>query len=225
MAINLQKGQRINLEKDNGARMSQFCVGCNWGGIPVHKKGFLGFGGSTEIRDVDLDLSCVVIDGGGNMIDHIYSPLYRKEFLGAYGMPAGKLESKDGALRHSGDDLKGDSDDGDDGLDNEIITVNLDKIAPEAAQIFFFLNNAGKEDFEEIPYASIRMFEGSPQRVNEVFAKYDVTAEPAFKNKRALIMGRLYKKDNNWKFNAIGDATDDPNLCETINRIKKDYIR
>lgn len=33
MAIRLEKGQRINLEKDNGAKMTNFCVGCNWGAI------------------------------------------------------------------------------------------------------------------------------------------------------------------------------------------------
>lgn len=224
MAINLQKGQRINLEKDNGSRMDQFCVGCNWGGIPVEKKGFFGLVNSKEVKDVDLDLSCVIADANGNIIDHIYSPLYRKEFLGAYNMPAGKLDSKDGALHHSGDDRTGDTD-GDDGLDNEIITVNLNKLSSEAAQIFFFLNNVGKEDFAQIPYATIRMFEGTPQKVNEVFAQYNVAAEPEFRNRRALIMGKLYKKDNNWKFNAIGDATDDANICETINRIKKNYTR
>lgn len=29
MAIRLEKGQRINLEKNNGAKLTQFCVGCN----------------------------------------------------------------------------------------------------------------------------------------------------------------------------------------------------
>lgn len=33
MAIRLEKGQRINLEKNNGAKLTQFCVGCNWGSI------------------------------------------------------------------------------------------------------------------------------------------------------------------------------------------------
>jgi tellurium resistance protein TerZ len=33
MAINLQKGQRINLEKENGAKLQNVCVGINWGAI------------------------------------------------------------------------------------------------------------------------------------------------------------------------------------------------
>lgn len=224
MAINLQKGQRISLEKNNGAKMTNFCVGCNWGGIPFEKKSLLGLVKSREVKDVDLDLSCVVFDSNGKMIDHIYSPLYRDDFLRAYNMPPGKTDSKDGALRHSGDDLKGDAD-GDDGLDNEIITVDLSRISPEAEQVFFFLNNVGKEDFAEIPYASIRMFEGSPEKVKEVFAQYNVSAEPEFKNKRALIMGKLYKRGGEWKFNAIGDAANDNNICETIERISNNYAK
>lgn len=220
MAINLEKGQRINLEKSNGSKLTQFCVGCNWGAIKTG--GFLGFGKTTQ--DVDLDLSCVMIDGNGNLVDHIYSPLYRTDFLGRYGLPAGKLDSKDYALHHSGDDLQGDQD-GDDELDNEIITVDLSRISPDVEQIFFFLNNVGKEDFSQIPYASIRMFEGTPQKVKEVFASYNVAAEPQYRGMKALVMGKLYRRNGDWKFSAIGDAFPDPNLCETIKRIVTNYAK
>ena len=220
MAIRLEKGQRINLEKGNGSRLTQFCVGCNWGAIV--KNGFLGLGKSVE--DVDLDLSCVMTDKDGRLVDHIYSPLYRMEFLSRYGMPAGKADSNDRALHHSGDDLKGDQA-GDDGLDNEIITVDLNRVSPDVDQIFFFLNNCGKEDFSQIPYASIRMYEGTPTKVKEVFASYDVAAEPQYRGKTALIMGKLYRRGGEWKFSAIGDAFPDPNICETIKRIVTTYAR
>ena len=218
MAIRLEKGQRINLEKNNGAKLTQFCVGCNWGSII--KNGFLGLGNS--VQDVDLDLSCVMLDANGNLCDHIYSHLYRKEFLDQYGMPPGKVDSNDRALHHSGDDLKGDQD-GDDGLDNEIITVDLNKISSSVEQIFFFLNNCGKEDFSQIPYASIRMYEGTPEWVKEIFAQYDVAAESQYQGKTALIMGKLYRRGGEWKFSAIGDAYPDGNLCETIKRIITNY--
>ena len=218
MAIRLEKGQRINLEKNNGAKLTQFCVGCNWGSII--KNGFLGLGNS--VQDVDLDLSCVMLDANGNLCDHIYSPLYRKEFLDQYGMPPGKVDSNDRALHHSGDELKGDQD-GDDGLDNEIITVDLNKISSSVEQIFFFLNNCGKEDFSQIPYASIRMYEGTPEWVKEIFAQYDVAAESQYQGKTALIMGKLYRRGGEWKFSAIGDAYPDGNLCETIKRIITNY--
>ncbi|MBM4092525.1 MAG: TerD family protein [Planctomycetes bacterium] len=221
MAINLQKGQRINLEKEGGAKLERFCVGCNWGAIKT-SGGFLGLG--TKTVEVDLDLSCVMFDAAGTRCDHLYSPLYRVEFLARYGLPPGKLDSLDGALHHTGDDRSGDTG-GDDGLDNEIITVNLPKVSANVTQIFFFLNNCGREDFSQIPYASIRMFEGTPDRVDKVFAAYNVAAEAAYKDKTALVMGELYKHNGAWKFNAIGDAYPHPNLGETIKIISQQYIR
>lgn len=223
MAIRLEKGQRINLEK-GGDALKQFCVGCNWGAITQTQKGLFGLVNKQVNQDVDLDLSCIALDDDGKIIDYIYSPEYRKEFLSSYGFRPGKLDSSDGALHHSGDDRKGDQE-GDDGLDNEIIAVNLDAVDPRIEQIFFFLNNVGKEDFSQIPYASIRMFEGAPDHVKEVFAAYDVAATPEFANKRALIMGRLYKRNGQWKFAAIGDATDDANLCQTMRRIETSYAK
>lgn len=222
MAIKLEKGQKINLEKGSD-KLQRFCVGCNWGAIVTTKKGFLGFGSREEVTAVDLDLSVIMVDAAGNIVDHIYSPEYRKEFLARYNMPPGKLTSQDNALHHSGDDRIGDQD-GDDGLDNEIVTVDLTKVDQKICQIFFFLNNVGNEDFSQIPYASIRMYEGTPSNVKEIFANYDVSAEPGCKGKKALIMGKLYRRDNNWKFAAIGDAAQDANLCETIARIGKQYV-
>lgn len=221
MAIRLEKGQRINLEKNNGSKLTNFCVGCNWGAI-VKSGGFLGLGKS--VQDVDLDLSCVLFDANGQLIDHIYSPLYKHEFLARYGMPPGKVDTNDRALHHSGDDLQGDKD-GDDGLDNEIITVDLSRVSPNVDQIYFFLNNCGREDFSQIPYASIRMYEGTPTRVKEVFASYDVAADPKFRGMTALVMGKLYRRNGEWKFSAIGDAYPDPNLCETIKRIATNYAK
>jgi len=224
MAINLEKklekGQRINLEKSDGSKLTEFCVGVNWGAIET-SGGFFGL--SKKTVDVDLDLSCVLINSSNKMCDHIYSPLYKPEFLQHYGLPKGKLDTSDRALHHSGDDLEGDKG-GDDGLDNEIITVNLSKVNSNISQIFFFLNNVGKEDFSKIPYAKIRMYEGTPTRVKEVFASYNVSAESQYVGKRAVIMGKLYKRDNVWKFHAIGDATDDAHLCATIARILKSYL-
>ena len=49
-AIKLEKGQRINLEKETGAKLTNFCVGCNWGAII--KKTFFGL--STSVVDLSL---------------------------------------------------------------------------------------------------------------------------------------------------------------------------
>ncbi len=58
MAINLEKGQRISLEKTNGSKLLNICVGINWGAI--EKKGLFGFGGGKEA--VDLDASCALFN-------------------------------------------------------------------------------------------------------------------------------------------------------------------
>ncbi len=218
MAIDLQKGQRIDLRKQTGSALTNFCVGVNWGAI--ESKGFLGF--SKNIVNVDLDLSCVLLNSSKQVCDHLYSPLYRPEVLQKFGLPMGKLSTREGALRHSGDDLSGDSG-GDDGLDNEIITVDLASLSADVEQIFFFLNNVGKEDFAQIPFAKIRMYEGSAKQVREVFASYNVASDAQYAGRKALIMGKLYRKNGEWKFNAIGDATSDVFFGQTIQRILQSY--
>ena len=221
MAIRLEKGQRINLEKETGAKLTNFCVGCNWGAIV--KKTFFGL--STSVVDVDLDLSCLMFDNEGNPVDHIWSPLYN--FRGK--LPQGKLDSNDHALHHTGDDLTGDQD-GDDGLDNEIITVDLNRVSGNVNSIVFFLNiynnNEYSGDFSGIPYASIRMFEGTPDKApKQVFAQYDVATKTDCIGMRGLVMGKLYRRNGEWKFAAIGDAFPDPTIVNTIARVMKDYSK
>ena len=110
---------------------------------------------------------------------------------------------------------------------NEIITVNLTKVSPKINEIVFFLNiynnNDFQGDFSEIPYASIRMYEGTASKVNEVFANYDVATKSNCNGMRALIMGKLYRKNGEWKFAAIGDAFEDKSIVNTIIRVVKDY--
>ena len=142
------------------------------------------------------------------------------------GLPDGKVDSKDRALHHTGDDLTGDQD-GDDGLDNEIITVDLNRVDSKVNQMVFFLNIYNNDDFQgdfsDIPYASIRMYEGTPSKVREVFASYDVVTKENCAGKRALIMGKLYRHNGEWKFAALGDAYEDKTIVHTIIRVMKDY--
>ena len=78
-------------------------------------------------------------------------------------------------------------------------------------------------DFSGIPYASIRMYEGTPSKVREVFAQYDVATKTECIGKRALVLGKLYKHNGDWKFAAIGDAHEDNSIVHTIVRVMKDY--
>lgn len=225
MAINLTKGQKIDLRKETGEKLTNFCVGVNWGAIETIKKGL--FGSKKVIEDVDLDLSCIMTNSSGELIDYIYSPEYNG-YLQKNHLPLGKLNSRDGALHHSGDDRKGDQG-GDDGLDNEIITVDLNKVSGSIEKIFFFINiylNPGQNfDFSHVPYAKIRMYEGTPSRVVKVFSNYDIATDSSFTNKRALVLGKLYLRNGEWKFDAIGDPTEDQLFLHTIQTILKNYAR
>jgi tellurium resistance protein TerZ len=168
-----------------------------------------------------------MFDSEGNPVDHIYSPLYRFGDRNV-GLPNGKLDSIDRALHHTGDDREGDQN-GDDGLDNEIITVDLNRVDAKVNQIVFFLNIYNNEDFQgdfsEIPYASIRMYEGTASKVREVFASYDVATKSNCVGMRALVMGKLYRRNGEWKFAAIGDAFEDKSIVHTIVRVMKDYSK
>lgn len=203
MAINLQKGQRINLKKDNGSTLQNVCVGINWGAI--EKSGF--FGGKKK-EAVDLDASCALYDANKNLLDIVYY---------------GQLSSKDGSIRHSGDDLTGDMD-GDDGLDNEVITLDFSRLSNNVEHVAFVLNSYKGQDFALIPFASIRIYEGSPSRVVEVFAKYDVANDKHFGGHVSMVMGVFYKRNGEWKFNAIGDPTKDRKLQQTVQTVKSQYL-
>lgn len=204
MAINLTKGQRINLEKGNGTKLQQVCVGINWGAI--EKKGLFGIGKSKEA--VDLDASCALYDDNKKVLDIVYF---------------GNLRSKESAVTHSGDDLTGDMG-GDDGLDNEVITVAFPMLNPAVSYIAFVLNSFKGQDFGTIPFASIRIYEGTPKRVTEVFATYDIANGAGFAGHVSMVMGVFYKKNGEWKFNAIGEPTKDKKLEETIQTVTNKYL-
>ena len=203
MAIKLEKGQRINLEKNNGSKLTNICVGVNWGAI--ERKGWFG---TKTTEAVDLDASCAEFDAANNIVDKIW---FRH------------LHSNDTAINHSGDDLTGDTD-GDDGLDNEVITVDLTKLDPKVEKIAFVLNSFRGQDFKTIPFASIRIYEGTPSKVKEVFATYDIANDATFAGSVSMIMGVFYKRNGEWKFNAIGEPTSDRDFEQTLETVKQRYL-
>ena len=201
MAISLKKGQRISLEKDGGGELTQLCVGVNWGAM--EKKGF--FGGAKKVA-VDLDASCGTFDGNKSPLEVVYF---------------GQLQAP--GIKHSGDDLTGDMD-GDDGLDNEVITVDLRKVNGSAEQLVFVLNSFQGQDFKDIPFASIRLYEGTPSRVDNVLAKFDIANDPKFAGSVSMVLGKMYKNNGSWKFTALGDVTSDRKLQDTMATVQNQYL-
>lgn len=197
--INLSKGGRINLSKDdNGNSLDKVFFGANWGAIKT--SGFMGFGGGTKA--VDLDASIIVYDSQKRKMETVYF---------------GYQMSSDGAIRHSGDDLVGDTD-GDDGMDNETISVEFSKLNPSANYLVFILNSYRHQKFDEIPYMALRIYTTSngrpvsrPSDTPNVLASYNLkndNGDPdmTFRGREAIVLGVAYKKDGEWKFKALGNT-------------------
>lgn len=85
MSLNLQKGQRLSLDKTAGGALSKIIMGLGWDITP-------GAG------QVDLDASCATFDEQKNLIETVYF---------------GRKTGHGGAIQHSGDNLTG-AGDGDD---------------------------------------------------------------------------------------------------------------
>ncbi len=203
MTISLQKGQRISLEKTGGGKLQALCLGANWGAI--EKKGLLG--GKNSVA-VDLDLSVALFSSDKTLVDLIYF---------------GQLQAKKGGIQHSGDDTKGDVD-GDDGLDNEVVVIDLSAIDSNAEQVVFILNSYKNQNFKDIPFASVRIYEGTPDKVDHIIATYDIANNSKFAGAVAMIMGKMYRHDDTWKFSAIGDATKDKKLDQIVMSVQQHYL-
>lgn len=196
--INLSKGGRVNLSKDeNGNPLSKVFFGVNWGAIKTG--GFLGFGST---RAVDLDASVVLMDENKRKLETVYF---------------GHKDSSDRAIHHSGDDLVGDTN-GDDGLDNETISVDLNKVRNSVYFIAFILNSYSHQEFDEIPYMGMRIYtteDGRPAATTHstpnILAKYDLEndskdPETTFQGREGIVLGYAYRKDGEWKFKALGNT-------------------
>lgn len=202
MAISLEKGQRVSLEK-NGSGLDEVCVGVNWGAID--KKGF--FGGISKVA-VDLDASVATFTADKKLVNVVYF---------------GQLKTPCGSIQHSGDDQTGDMD-GDDGLDNEIITIKMNSLPPSIEKIAVVLNSFQGQDFATIPFASVRLYEGTPTRVDNVIASYNIANDSTFKGSVSMVLGILYRHNSGWKFRAVGESTADRKLEGTLQTVQSSFL-
>ncbi|MCS7005204.1 MAG: tellurium resistance TerZ family protein [Cytophagales bacterium] len=202
--IELGKGDSINLMK-NGKNYDEICVGLNWG--VIKKKTFLGL--LEETIAVDLDGSLTLFDKHKNPIETVYY---------------NHLISNDHAIFHSGDDRAGDVE-GDDGQDNELIEIHLHRINPAVHQIVFYLNSYKGQDFSEIPYSKIRVFEGIRQDLRDVLCTFNLSAEPSFRGYVSMVLGKLFRtNENQWNFKAIGAPLPSKRINDTIPLIQQNFL-
>lgn len=195
MSINLVKGQKIDLTKNNSG-LKKLLVGLGWDPVKQGKKGFFGLGSSAP--DVDVDASVIMLRN---------DKLVSKEDLVYFG----NKNSRCGGVIHTGDNLTG----GGDG-DDEQILIDLSKIPQDVNKIIFVTNIyeciKRKQSFGMIENAFIRIADDS----NKNIAMFNLTED--YNGKTALIVGELYRHNNEWKFNAIGEGTQDTSLSDMLRK-------
>ena len=118
------------------------------------------------------------------------------------------------SIRHLGDNLTG-AGEGDD----EQIIVELDKIPAEYDRIVIVVNiyeaTQRNQHFGMIENAFIRLVDG---KTNKEMCKYNLSEN--YSGMTAMIFGEVYRHNGEWKFNAIGQATNDPGLSTLVNRYR-----
>ena len=101
--------------------------------------------------------------------------------------------------------------------DDEQIVVDLAAIPAEYDRIVIVVNiyqaYQRKQHFGMIQNAFIRLVDG---RNNTEMCKYNLSED--YSNMTAMIFGEIYRHNGEWKFNAVGQGTNDPGLGELANR-------
>lgn len=149
MAVNLQKGQKISLEKEAGGTLTSVVMGLGWD--VAKKKGLFGFG---REQSIDLDASCFIFDDNNNPIDLVYF---------------GQLASRDGSVQHSGDNRTGEGDG-----DDEQIAVALNRIPANVKTLVFTVSNYTGQNFSQVENAYCRLVDG---QTGKEIARYDLSAQ------------------------------------------------
>lgn len=207
----LNRGNSISFQTDAvDFPISSICIGLNWGAIL--KKRML-FGLFPIWENVDLDLSALIFNKEGQLIELIYPH---------------QIVSNDSLITHSGDDPKGDRSLFDDHNDNEWINIKIDKLSLDVVQIFFVIshNTPPVLDFGKIPYTKIRLYSGSPNKIDHLFAVFSLHALSEFDGKNNLVAGKLIRDGGTkWRFVGIGEAVNASKISEMVNIIEARFIR
>ena len=189
MGVNLTKGQKISLDKESGRTLNKVFMGLGWDA--VKKGGFLGrvLGGGG---DIDLDASCVMFTADKQLADVVYF---------------GQLASRDGSVRHSGDNLTGEGDG-----DDEIINVTLADVPAEIHYLVFTVCSYRGQTFDEVENAYCRLVDDQ----NKEIARYAISGGGSF---TAMIMAKLYRHNGEWKMHAVGESMSGTTVADMVKPI------
>lgn len=196
MAISLVKGQKISLEKESGSVLSQVKMGLGWDVAKPKGLGIIGaiFGGSKP-ENIDLDASCILFDVAKNQVDAVW---FRQ------------LQSKDGSIRHTGDNLTGEGEG-----DDESIIVDLSKVPANVQTLVFTINSFRGQTFNQIDNAFCRLVNMSSDKE---IARFTLTGGG---NYTGYIMAKVYRHNGEWKMAALGE----PSNGQTFQNMLSDIVK
>ena len=182
MPINLTKGQKVDLTKGNPG-LTKIMVGLGWD-VNAFDSGY----------NFDLDASAFMVGSNGKCPTE-------KEFI-FYS----NLEHPSESVKHMGDNLTGEGEG-----DDEQIEVDLSKVPANIERIAFTCTiydaENRRQNFGQVSNAFIRIVDA---RNNQELCRFNLSEH--YDGMTAMIFGEVYRHGNEWKFNAIGQATTDPRL-------------
>lgn len=210
MAINLKKGQTIDLRKNDRGEsvydLSQVTIGLGWD-VRQKKTGFLGklFGGSEE--EYDLDAIAFLLDEN-EKVANLGNQLKNGDVIFF-----NSLRHPSGSIWLTGDNRTGEGDG-----DDEQIIVKLNSLDPKYKKILFIVTiyqgQKNNQHFGMIDNAFIRAVDAKGKEI----AKYSLSGDESMNGKCSMVFSELYRHNGEWKFRAIGDPYQTDNLVEHLKR-------
>lgn len=195
MAVNLQKGQKVDLTKNNTG-LNRIIVGLGWDQVKKAKGFFSG-----KQKEVDCDASALLLRNG---------KLAYKEDIVYFG----ELRHRSGSVKHMGDNLTGEG-----AGDDEQIMIELANVPQEYDRIIIVVNIyqavERNQHFGMIENAFCRLVD---TRNNQELCRYNLTEN--YDGMLAMIFGEVYRHGNEWKFNAMGQGTKDASLGQLVSKFQ-----
>jgi len=200
MAIQLQKGQKINLSKERYG-LSKVMVGLGWDEVQQNT-GFLSMF-RAKPQDIDCDAFAILLGYDGKLLNQATDIKQCTVFFN-------QLEWWNGSIRHMGDNLTG-AGEGDD----EQIFVDLNNVPNDIGAIVFAVNiyqafERGQH-FGMIRNAFIRVVDYDRQ---VELCRFNLSDN--YMNQTALVAGLLVRKDNGWEFITDGSSARVASLVDVV---------
>lgn len=201
MSINLQKGQKINLSKESRSGLNKVMVGLGWDEVP-QKRGLF----APKPQDIDCDAFAILLGYDGKLLNHTNEIKQCTVFFNNLVWPGG-------SIRHMGDNLTG-AGEGDD----EQIFVDLQNVPLEVGTIVFAVNiyDAFKRNqhFGMIRNAFIRLVDVD---TGTEICRFNLSEN--YNGMTGLVVGEIYKRNGDWKFNAIGQPVQEASRLDSLIRL------